>query len=129
MMRLASCWRTGVALVATYALILQALLAGLAPLAHAGPNSHDSMPLVLCLSSDHSPTQDNAPGAPTGHSDAACCILCLIQGLNAANPEICVATPDYQSSRSSRLAAWVERAVLDAAELSPINPRAPPHFS
>ena len=128
MMRLVPRWRAGVALVAIYALILQALLHSLAPLAYATPNPHNSLSVVICLLSDHSPTEDNAPGAPTDHSDAACCILCAVPGLDVANADIRVAAPDYQSSRSSPLTARVEADPRGATELLPINPRAPPRF-
>jgi hypothetical protein len=121
-------WRAGVALVAIYALILQALLYSLAPLAHASPNPHNSLSVVICGLSDHSPTQDKSPGTPTDHSDAACCILCLVPRLDVTNADIRVAAPDYQSSRSSPLTARVEAGALGATELLPINPRAPPRF-
>jgi hypothetical protein len=129
MTRLVPCWRAGVALVAIYALIFQALLLSVAPLAHARPNPHNSLSVVICGLSDHSPTQDKTPGAPTDDSDAACCILCLVPRLDVANVDIRVAAPDYQSSRSSPLTVWVEADALGAAELLPINPRAPPCFT
>ena len=128
MIRLGPRGSAGVALVAIYALILQALLHSLAPLAYATPNPHNSLSVVICLLSDHSPTQDQAPGAPADHSDAACCILCVVPGLNTANADIRVAAPDYRSSRSSPLTAWIEADARGATELLPINPRAPPRL-
>jgi hypothetical protein len=129
MIRLVPRWRAGVALVAIYALILQALLLSLAPLAHARPNPHNGLSVVICGLSDHSPTQDKAPRAPTDHSGASCCILCPVRGLDVVNADIRVAAPDYQSSRSSPLMAWVEADPLGATELLPINARAPPCFT
>jgi hypothetical protein len=129
MTRLVPRWRAGVALVAIYALILQALLQSLAPLAHATPNPHNSLSVVICSLSNPSPTQDESPGAPTDRSDAACYILCVVPGLDVANADIRVAAPNYQSSRSSPLTAWIEADPLDATELLPINPRAPPRFT
>lgn len=129
MMQLVPRWTAGVALVAIYALILQALLHSLAPLAHARPNPHNKLSVVICSLSSHSPTPDKAPGGPTDDSDAACCILCQVPGLDVANVDIRVAAPDYQSSRSSSLTAWVEAAPVNATELLPINPRAPPCFT
>ena len=121
-------WRAGVALVAIYALIFQALLYSFAPSTHAGANPDGSPSVVICPLPVHSPTQDEAPGAPIDHSDIACCILCPISGLGVANTDVRVAGPDYQSSRSSPLAASVEADALGATELLPINPRAPPHL-
>jgi hypothetical protein len=129
MIRLGPRCRAGIALVAIYALILQALLHSLAPLARARPNPRDSLSAVICSLSNHSPAQDEAPGAPTDRSDAACCILCVVPGLDVANADICVAAPDYRSSCSSRSTAWVEAEAFGATELLPINPRAPPRFT
>jgi hypothetical protein len=122
-------WRPGVALVAIYALILQAVLHGLAPLAKAAPNPHNSLSVVVCPPSDHSPAQDEAPGAPTDRSDAACCILCVVPGLGVANADIRFAATDYQSSRLYPLTVWVGADPRGAAELLPINPRAPPRLT
>ena len=127
MKRLVPRWRTGIALVAIYALILQALLPALAPLAHVSRIPRDSLAVTICTSFDHSPTQDKAPDAPTDHPNAACCILCPGTGLDVANDDI--AEPGYESSRSSPLIARVEVDVPSATELSPINPRAPPRFA
>src|SRR5262249_15144546 len=71
-------WRAGFALVASYALILQALLYSLGPSAHAKPNHHDSQSVDICLLPDDSPAQGNSPAAPAHHPDAACCILCAV---------------------------------------------------
>ena len=122
-------WRAGVALVAIYALILQALLYSLAPSAHVRPNPHDSQSVDICSWSDDSPAQGESPGAPIDHLGAACCILCPVSGLDVANANIRVAGPDYQSSRSSPLTAWAEADGPGATELLPINPRAPPRFT
>lgn len=121
-------WRAGVALVAVYALILQALLFSLGPSAHAKANPHDGRSVDICVVSDDSPAQGQSPAAPTHHPDAACCILCVGLALDAPKTDVLGAAPDYQSSRSSRLTAWVEADALGAAELLPINPRAPPRF-
>ena len=129
MIRLGPRCRAGIALVAIYALILQALLHSLAPLAHATPNPHNSLSAVICLLSDRSPAQDQAPGAPADRSDTACCILCVVPGLDVANADIRVTAPDYQSSRSSPLTAWIEADPRGATELLPISPRAPPRFT
>jgi len=126
MIRLLPRWRRGIALAAIYALMLQALLPALAPLAHVSGIPRDSLAVIICTSFDHSPTQDNAPGAPTDHPNAACCILCPGAGLDVANDDI--AEPDYKSSRPSPLIARVEVDAPSATELSPINPRAPPRF-
>jgi hypothetical protein len=122
-------WTAGVALVAIYALILQAFLHSLAPLAHARSDPHNSLSVVICSLSNHSPTPDRAPGGPTDDSDAACCILCPVPGLDVASADIRVTAPDYQSSRSSPLTAWLEADAFGATELLPINPRAPPCFT
>jgi hypothetical protein len=122
-------WRAGVAVVAIYALTLQALLHSIAPLAHAGPDQYDSLSLVLCPQSSHLPSQDKAPGVPADRPDTACCTLCLAAGLDVANDGISVAKPDYQSSGSSLLTARVAAGLVAATELSPIKPRAPPRFS
>ena len=129
MIRLVPRWRAGVvALVAIYALILQALLYSLAPLAHVFPNPDDSLSVVICPLPVPSSAQDKAPGAPIDHSDTACCILCSVSGPDLANAHIRVAGPDYQSSRASPLTAWIEADLLGATELLPINPRAPPRL-
>jgi hypothetical protein len=121
-------WRAGVALVAIYALILQALLNGVMLTAHAGSNPDESLSAVICSAPAHPHTQGDAPGAPTGHSDGGCCTLCPVSGLGVVNADIRAERPDYQSSRSSPLAAWGEADAFRAVELSPINPRAPPHL-
>jgi hypothetical protein len=124
MIRLVPRWRARIALVAIHALILQAVLSSLVPWADARPDQYDGLSVVICHLADHSPTQDEAPGTPTDHSDAACCILCLIPALDVTNAGIRDAAPDYQSSRSSPLTARVGADPRGATELLPIYPRA-----
>jgi hypothetical protein len=121
-------WRAGVALVAIYVLALQALLHSLAPLPNLALDQSDNLFVILCPPSGHSPTQDKAPGVPADHADTACCILCLVAGLDVANAGR-VARPDYHSSRSFSLTVWIDAGPIVATELSPIKPRAPPRFS
>jgi hypothetical protein len=121
-------WRAGVAIIAIYALILQALLYSFAPSIPARTNPDGSRSFVICPLPVHSAAQDEAPGAPIDHSDIACCILCPVSVPDVANAPIRVAGPDYQSSRSSPLMARVEADPLGAVELLPINPRAPPRL-
>ena len=120
-------WRAGVALVAMYTLVLQSLLYSLAPFAHSKPNPQNGL-FAICPLSVHSSTQDEAPGIPTDYPDLACCVLCLVSALDAADAAARGAALHYQSSRSSPLAAWVKPDLRGATELQPINPRAPPYF-
>jgi hypothetical protein len=122
-------WRAAVALVAIYALALQALLHSLAPLANMAIDQSDSLFVVLCPPSGHSPNQDKVPGVPADRADTACCILCLVAGLDVANAGGRVARPDYHSSRSFSMTVWIDAGPIIATELSPIRPRAPPRLS
>jgi hypothetical protein len=119
-------WGACVALVAAYALVLSALLSSLAPLAQGRANPLDGPSIAICLSSGNAATQDKAPDAPMDHRHDACCILCMVQGLAATSDEIRFTAPEYQSSRSSPLTPLIAAGPLGAAELLPINPRAPP---
>ncbi len=123
------CWRAYVALVAIYALLVSALLPGLALLAQGKANPHDGLSDVICLSSDNPAVQDKAPGTPADHRHDACCILCMVPGLAATADSIPVSAPDFASSRSSPLKPRIATGAFDPAELMPINPRAPPHFT
>lgn len=122
-------WRAYIALVAIYALLVSALLPGLTLQAQGKANPLDGLSVVLCLSSDNPAAQDKAPGAPADHRHDACCILCMVPGLAATADAIPVSTPDSASSRSSPLKLRIAPVALDPAELLPINPRAPPHFT
>jgi len=122
-------WTAFVALVAAYALLLQALLSSLAPLAEARANPLDSVSIIICLSSGDVATQEKAPDVPPDHRHDACCILCAVPGLDAAIAGIQIAIPDYQSSWSSPLMTWIETGPFGATELLPIHPRAPPRFA
>ena len=123
------CWRAYVALVAIYALLVSALLPGLALQAQGKANPLDGLSVVICLSSDNPAAQDKAPGAPADHRHDACCILCMVPGLAATANAIPVSTPDYASSRSSPLKPRIALGARDPAELLPIRPRAPPRFA
>lgn len=123
------CWRAYVALVAIYALLVSALLPGLALQAQGKANPIDGLSVVICLSSDNPAAQDEAPGTPADHRHDACCILCMVPGLAATADAIAVSAPDFASSRSSPLKPRIATGAFDPAELMPINPRAPPHFT
>ncbi len=118
-----------VALVASYALVVSALLSSLAPLAHGNADLLGGLSIAICLSSGDAAPRDNAPDAPADHRHDACCMLCMVPGLAAATDEIRVSAPEYQSSRSSPLIPLMAAGPLGAAELAPINPRAPPRFT
>lgn len=118
-----------VALVAAYALVLQALLSSLGLLGQGRANPLDSLAAVICLSSGNTAIQDKGPDAPKSHWHDACCILCAVPGLDAAGTEIRVAAPDYLASYLSPVIVWRESRPLGAAEMLPIQPRAPPRLA
>jgi hypothetical protein len=111
--------------VAAFALVLQALLSSFAPVGQISLNPLDRLPFVICSSSGDA-VPEQVPAAPRDHGHAACCILCVVPGLDTTNVDNSIAAPDYRSSFSSPLTPWIDAGSRVATELSPINPRAPP---
>jgi hypothetical protein len=122
------CWRKLVALVAGYALMISALLPGLAPPAHGQANQLGQS-VVMCLASGGAVTHDDAPSMPTERRHDACCVFCMATELAATSDGILVSAPEYPSSRSSPLTPRIALGAFGATEYLPVNPRAPPRFS
>jgi hypothetical protein len=121
-------WRASVALVAAYALVLSALISGFAPPGQGRADPLDGLSIAICLSSGSTPTQDKAPAAPADHRHDGCCVLCMVPGLTAIDGEVRVPAPEYRILRLSLPKPPRAAGPRSAAELLPINPRAPPHL-
>lgn len=119
--------RVVVALLAAYAVALQALLASIGLGSAAGPLAFDPFTASICTSGTvrHSP---DAPVLPTGHGHAGCCVLCAVPGLAAV---------DFDVARVifARLApAFLIRpseamALFGTIAQRPCQPRAPPQLA
>jgi hypothetical protein len=113
--------RAALAVVAAYALALQALLAGAAEAAHL-PGRHGEAGW-LCA-----PEQAGAPnaGGPAG-SHADCCFLACHE-----SPLGCAATPSAAAPARAAVRAGLLPAgtafAVPATPLLPLGPRAPPLF-
>jgi hypothetical protein len=112
--------RAGIALVAAYALALQALLASFGV---GGAVAHHQLATVaaaVCTSN----ADGSAPAAPTEHDRAACCILCSAPAPSSTGPfEALVAVAN---ASSSRLIAPADVPRLGMIAWLPGGARAPP---
>ncbi len=82
--------RPWIAVVASYAVALQAMLAGFATSFSAEEHSFAHDPFVVCSASGHGPAGEG-PGAPPSHPshpshDAACALLCSMVAASPALP-------------------------------------------
>jgi hypothetical protein len=121
-------WRTLVALVAGYALMISALLPDFAPPAHGQANQLGQS-IVMCLASGGAVAHDDAPSTPTERRHDACCVFCMATEPAATSDGILVSAPEYPSSRSFALTPRIALGAFGATGHLPINPRAPPRFS
>jgi hypothetical protein len=114
-------WRRAVvAVVAAYALALQALLAALATSAHAGFGG-GLEPLCLAQASDR-----RGP-LPGDHADLCCTLACHASGSCAALAPMASAPVARAATRVQRLVATP--AETGAAPAPPFSARAPPVLS
>lgn len=98
------------AVIALYALVLQAFLGGLAPVSAAGPAG------VLCLHEAGSEPADDDPSLPAHDHHAACCTAA--GHAPTAEPPLIVATAIAWPPRLATRVAWFEDGTVRA--------RAPP---
>jgi len=111
--------RAGVALVAAYALALQALLASFG--VGAAVVRHQLAGIAICTSS----ADRSAPAAPADHDRTACCILCSAPAPSPIGPIGVVAgVPD--AGPSSRLMTPDGAPRLGMIAWLPAGARAPP---
>jgi len=113
--------RAGVALVAAYALALQALLASFGVGAAVVRHQLASIAGAICTSN----ADRSAPAAPVDHDRMDCCILCSAPVPGSAGPiSILVVVPNGGSS--SRLIARPSGLNLAIIAWLPGGARAPP---
>jgi hypothetical protein len=112
--------RAGVALIAAYALALQALLASFGVGGRVVQHQLATLAGAICTSSP----DGSAPGTPTEHDRAACCILCSAPAPGSTGPiATLVGVADASSSRSIALAGATHLGMI---AWLPGGARAPP---
>src|SRR5215510_9492421 len=118
MTRRGSIGRAGVALVAAYALALQALLASFGVGGAVVGHQLATLAGAICTSSP------DAPVTPTEHDRAACCILCSAPAPASTGP--IEASAEMTDVSSSRLIAPAGGPHLGMIAWLPGGARAPP---
>jgi len=118
---------TAVAVIATAALVLQALLLSMtAPQARAAAAVEQLALHTLCLGIDPQEQGDGAPFPLPPHTDHGCCTLCVVPGLAAGPASIVVFAPVWTGSIPLTAAYGHALLLAQPFERSPVNPRAPP---
>ena len=114
---------TWTALVAVWALLVQAILTGLADGAIAAPATLDGT--VICVHGDGA--THGVPGQPANRSELPDCCLsgCTMAGGDAALSASAIVLPPSLAPRTGVIPT-VERHVATSFAYSPLNPRAPP---
>jgi hypothetical protein len=113
--------RAGVALVAAYALALQALLASFVVGAMVGRHEVAGITGVLCVASRSA----HGPAAPTQHDRADCCLLCMGVGPALSGPVVAL-IPVPGGEASTRLTPPLAAPRLGMLARLPGGARAPP---
>lgn len=118
-------WRPLVAIAASYLLVLQLMLAGLAVFGHAAPAQADGLASVICTP-DGLQQASHDPAPPAGQHAAACCLMgCIGAGTASAPPPAAIAAVVASApSEASRPAP--PAPLLAGIRHSPSRARAPP---
>lgn len=117
-------WRPLVAITASYLLVLQLLLAGLAVFGHAAPAQADGLAAVICTP-DGLQQAPHDPGAPADRHSTTCCLT------SCAGPQASVPPPSAVAAFAVPVASAATRPAPPALRLaglrhSPSRARAPP---
>lgn len=117
-----------VAIVATYALVLQAIFSSFALFAHGGPGLAGTFVASICWTDTGASTPTELPSVPTGAEHGACCILCSVPWLDSTRVGSSIAVLTYHVMP----AIWISKVFASARatlDRLPGFSRAPPIFA